>query len=100
MPVSMEARLAALIGVDENAFRKQVPSLARRSIWGVCIIVLPAYPSASQRWSSVSMKMMLGVCFADFAEAGVFAATGMAFSPPHTMHERTEQYFRLRFAFM
>ena len=60
MPVSSDARLAALIGVVTKALRKQTPSRASESMCGVRTIGL-RYPTASHRWSSVRMKRMLGL---------------------------------------
>ena len=71
MPVSSDARLAALIGVVTKALRKQTPSRASESMCGVRTIGL-TYPTASHRWSSVRMKRMLGRC----AEGGLLRLRG------------------------
>src|SRR4051812_45311734 len=56
----MLARLGEQSDVVQNAFLKYTPSLPMRSMFGVLRYLLPAIPSASQRWSSVRMKRMFG----------------------------------------
>jgi len=46
--------------VVTKAFVKRTPFAARSSIFGVWIMGLPMHPSVSQRWSSVSRKIMFG----------------------------------------
>src|SRR4030042_2597519 len=59
-PVKMLARVQAHIEVVTKALVKRTPFAARSSMLGVWIMVLPAQPNASARWSSVRRKMMLG----------------------------------------
>src|SRR4030042_3928771 len=75
----MLARLQAHIEVVTKALVKRTPFAARSSMLGVWIMVLPAQPNASPRWSSVRRKMMLGrfTALAVLARAALQAASDM-----------------------
>ena len=60
LPVKIDARLIAQTGLVTYAFLNATPSRASASRFGVLMMLLPAKPTASQRWSSASRKMMLG----------------------------------------
>src|SRR4030042_1636209 len=76
----MLARLQAHIEVVTKALVKRTPFAARSSMLGVWIMVLPAQPNASARWSSVRRKMMWGRsgALAVLARAALRAASDMA----------------------
>ena len=56
----MLARLDAQMEVVTKACVKRTPFAARSSMFGVCIMGLPMQDIVSQRWSSVSRKMIFG----------------------------------------
>ena len=65
-PVRQHARLGLHIDVATKALRNSTPRFANASIVGVWISGF-THPSASNRWSSVRMKMRLGMRLASVA---------------------------------
>ena len=61
-PVRIEARAGEQTGEAQKKFSNRTPVDAIRSRLGVSSSSLPAQPIAQAPWSSLSMKMILGVC--------------------------------------
>src|SRR5215475_1685439 len=59
-PVKKLPRLGEQSGIETKKFLKSAPSLAIRSMFGVFANGCPMQPNASQRKSSIRMKIMFG----------------------------------------